>query len=432
MYRFLKVSFFIIIFFIICNILSFFLRNDRNKYARLVMQDFYDQENIDFLLCGASHVAHGINPQLAKEYFSGNVFCSGTSAQKMPATYAVLKEAINKYKLKKVFVDLDFGMAIGQQIKFFDKKPSVDIYLVSTYLKNKLIKYEYLLKATTPKYYLNSILPIGVDKQIELNPITIVKNLKSKTTGEYYDYNYEAINASYVRGGVIMETESIKDGSFYASSKNITTITNNLNEDWKNAIKKIISICEENNIPLIFYSTPISDFFLNASGNYDIYISNVRQFLREYGYQFYDFSLCKEEYLTLSDYNFYDNNHLNKTGIEKFTPVFCKFFTGKIDQKDLFYDSYSEKIQNQKSCVYGLVIDKENENSIKIQPMVNSTNQEDICFDIFEINKKGENQIYKKTNNTTISYPKSTKKLKIISYYKTEKQTECIIELGTI
>ena len=83
-------------------------------------------------------------------------------------------------------------------------------------------------------------MPIGVDKQIELNPITIVKNLKSKTTGEYYDYNYEAINASYVRGGVIMETESIKDGSFYASSKNITTITNNLNEDWKNAIKKII------------------------------------------------------------------------------------------------------------------------------------------------------------------------------------------------
>ena len=119
----------------------------------------------------------------------------------MPATYAVLKEAINKYKLKKVFVDLDFGMAIGQQIKFFDKKPSVDIYLVSTYLKNKLIKYEYLIKATSPKYYLNSILPIGVDKQIELNPITIVKNLKSKTTGEYYDYNYEAINASHVRGG---------------------------------------------------------------------------------------------------------------------------------------------------------------------------------------------------------------------------------------
>ena len=99
----------------------------------------------------------------------------------------------------------------------------------------------------------------------------------------------------------------------------------------------------------------------------------------------------------------------------------------------MFYESYPEKIQNQKSCVYELVIDKENENSIKIQPMVNSTtNQEDICFDIFEINKKGENQIYKKINNTTVSYPKSTKKLKIISYYQTEKQTECIIELGTI
>ena len=49
-------------------------------------------------------------------------------------------------------MDLDFGMAIGQQIKFFDKKPSVDIYLVSTYLKNKLIKYEYLLKAPVFQY----------------------------------------------------------------------------------------------------------------------------------------------------------------------------------------------------------------------------------------------------------------------------------------
>ena len=428
MNKFLKVSFFIIIFFIICNILSFFLRNDRNKYARLVMQDFYDQENIDFLLCGASHVAHGINPQLAKEYFSGNVFCSGTSAQKMPATYAVLKEAINKYKLKKVFVDLDFGMAIGQQINFFDKKPSVDIYLVSTYLKNKLIKYEYLLKATSPKYYLNSILPIGVDKQIELDPITIVKNLKSKITGEYYKYNYEAEDATYVRGGVIMETDFIKNGSFYSLAKNITPITNNLNEDWKNAIKKIISICEENNISLTFYSSPISDFFLNASGKYDTYISNIKQFLNEYGYQFYDFNLCKEDYLTLSDNNFYDNNHLNKTGIEKFTPVFCNFFTGKIEQKDLFYNSYSEKLQNQLPHIYGLVINKENETSIKIQPVSNIANQKNIFYDIFEIDKKDENQIYTKTSNTTISYPKSTKKLKIISYYKTEKQTECIIE----
>lgn len=93
-------------------------------------------------------------------------FAQELPLKKMPATYAVLKEAINKYKLRKVFVDLDFGMTIGQQIKFFDKKPSVYICLVSTYLKNKLIKYEYLLKAISPKYYLNSILPIGVDKQI--------------------------------------------------------------------------------------------------------------------------------------------------------------------------------------------------------------------------------------------------------------------------
>lgn len=76
----------------------------------------------------------------------------------------------------------------------------------------------------------------------------------------------------------------------------------------------------------------------------------------------------------------------------------------------MFYDSYSEKIQNQKSCVYGLVIDKENENSIKIQPMVNSTNQEDICFDIFEINKKGENQIYKKNKQYNSIVSKINKK----------------------
>ena len=99
---------------------------------------------------------------------------------------------------------------------------------------------------------------------------------------------------------------------------------------------------------------------MTVSGDYDLYHSFVKSFLASYGYVFYDFSLCKPEYLNLKDSDYYDYNHLNKDGIEKFTCIFSDFLADKITSEQLFFSSYKEKKENQKPSIYGIVI-KQNE-----------------------------------------------------------------------
>ena len=55
----------------------------------VVTHEFNNQENIDVIFCGASHVSHGIYPKLADEKFNLNTFCTGTPSQGIDGTYAI-------------------------------------------------------------------------------------------------------------------------------------------------------------------------------------------------------------------------------------------------------------------------------------------------------------------------------------------------------
>ena len=50
-----------------------------------------------------------------------------------------------------------------------------------------------------------------------------------------------------------------------------------------------------------------------------------------------------------------DTHHLNAKGAEAFSTLFSKFYTGEIGEKELFYNSYDEKISNHKERIYGLI-----------------------------------------------------------------------------
>lgn len=93
------------------------------------------------------------------------------------------------------------------------------------------------------------------------------------------------------------------------------------------------------------------DFYLNSSGNYNFYSCFVKDYLKENGYDFFDFNLCKQKYLKLQDCDFYDNNHLNNNGMKKFTDVFFQFITKAKNQNEMFFSTYKEKLEIQQPCI---------------------------------------------------------------------------------
>lgn len=418
--RFLfKFFLFAVIFFAVSAILSVFLINDLNTYTRVLMHEFYSQKNIDVLFCGASHVSHGINPNVADKRLGLNTFNSGTPSQGLDGTYAILCEAVRLYNLKDVFVELDFATAATSP--YSKSEPSKSNFLVAHYLKNPKAKLKYILSSTSPKYYLNSFLPIGKEKLIDLNPVSVLSVAKSKITGDYYKYSYEKSDSVYAGKGCVLDDETVQNGTLWSEPVNPIPV-DSIDAEWKEIIVKIISLCNENNINLAFYQNPSTDFYLAEKQSYDEYISFIRKFVSEYNIQYYDFSLLKPEYLELQDSDFFDDNHLNKYGIEKFTSIFCDFYSRtELERSEMFYHSFSEKQAAQKPRIYGLIIEENKDfGFFTVEPVCNRSDTTLITYDVsfFDGSSENEKIIAEKSNECKFFYPpKTSGKLKITSYY---------------
>lgn len=75
----LKITVFIVIFFLITNVLAFLIRDESSAYTRIWMHELFTEKNVDILYCGASHVSHGITPKVADKIWGKNNFSTGSA-----------------------------------------------------------------------------------------------------------------------------------------------------------------------------------------------------------------------------------------------------------------------------------------------------------------------------------------------------------------
>jgi len=144
-------------------------------------------------------------------------------------------------------------------------------------------------------------------------------------------------------------------------------------------LKEIITFCKKNGIQLTFVSTPVTDFNLAFVENYDDYVNTVKDFLKDYEVEYYDFNLCNPELLKLSQSNYFnDDNHLNQEGAKYFCGVFSEFFNGKLSEQELFCESYREKLEMETPAVLGVEVHLEGE-ELEVIPVVNNSRIRPIC-----------------------------------------------------
>ena len=98
-------------------------------------------------------------------------------------------------------------------------------------------------------------------------------------------------------------------------SKRVCFEENPITDEIITYLIKIIDFCKKNEIELTLFTSPITDCELHNFENYDIWGNQIRNLATENGINYYDFNLCKTEYLDLSDEHYWrDNNHLNTWG----------------------------------------------------------------------------------------------------------------------
>ncbi len=426
----LKIFLFFVFFFLLSVCASFFFRDDSNSYARALFHEFYAQERIDYLICGASHVSHGVEANTAGGRFGKSVFNTGTPSQKIDGTYAILRQALKLYKIEKVFLELDFAVACAPA--FSERTGLTSEYIVSENLRDFGVKYDFLLHCSAPSHYLNSFLPIGKDKLITLNPKKIARKLASVADGSYFKYSYHDDGSEYAGRGCVLDFAEIPDGGFSDCKLESAIPVERVSDDWKGTVEKIISLCRENGVELIFYAMPNSDFYLNQKGNYDSYYAFCKNFINEHGFAYYDFNLAKPELLSLSDSDYHDDNHLSKKGVYKWTDVFCDFFSEKYKEENViekcFYPSYAEKMKDVGDRVFGLyMIESGDKKTLEITPVTNIADPGRITYDVYAVSGGEETVLAKDSGSTTVSLPLGKSgKIRVVSYLDGIKQNDCM------
>lgn len=410
-----KVCLFVIIFFVLSLGLAFFLKDDANSYSRALTHSFYKQDNIDILFCGASHVSHGIDTRVSDLKFNCNTFNAGTPSQGINGTYAIIQQAIKTYKVKKIFLECDF--AITCKGSGDSKKMGKSDFIVLNFLKDSSIKFNFTKDNSSANNMFNAFLPIGVDKLMTLSPSKLLKKTKALISGEYFKYNYGDKDSGYDGKGCVLDYDFIENGTF--NNDIFEPAFKPVSEYWKNYIGKIIALCKEHDIELVFYSMPGSDFYLHEKGDYDTFYSEIKSYLNRLGFDYYDFNLCRPAF-SMEDKDYSDDNHLNINGIQKFSNYFCNLFTGKVSEEDMFYSSYKEKIDAQEDKIYGLLIIKaENAKSFKIYPVKNNVSESDITYDVAVKHNGIEEVLAQNSPDTVYNYPEQTSgKLYIKSYIR--------------
>lgn len=386
--KILKTVCFIALFILCANGFRYLLIDDTESYTRLMMHEFYGQKNIDVLFVGSSHCYGSLDPKVTDEIFQMNTFNAGTALQALDASYALIREAADLYDVKQVYLEMYYLMMGNDDYQ--DREYLTETYIVADYMRPSLNKARFLLEASSPKYYVNSFLPARRNWEKLLHPSEVTALLNRKMSPAYR--NYEPVNA-YRSKGYIANQGAIKNGLLLDPAGFDRVDVSKKSEDWLRTLRDIISFCQKKGIRLTLFSAPMTLFQTAGLGNYDEYIAMIRDILRDSGFEYVDFNLCREAYFDQSADIFVDAGHMNETGAKEFSRVFADYFTGRIGKSELFYDSMAEKLAAAEPRILGISFLSSGDGMRKMK--IVSSMPEGTAFEVRLINADGSSKVVK-------------------------------------
>ncbi|MCH5256806.1 MAG: hypothetical protein J1D87_05905 [Lachnospiraceae bacterium] len=369
--------------------LHYILTDDINSYTRISMHELYEQKQIDALFLGSSHSYRSIDTALTDEIWGINTFNAGTSSQNPVDSYYLLKEAAKKRHISKVYMEV-YYLIQGQNTEYHSPTAT---YIVSDYMKFSPNRLLYIWDSGGKDYLAHGLILGRRNWQKLFSPSEILDLVHKKSTASYRNFEYvRAENEEYAGKGFVRNYEEVKPGTF-SSNRSITSISEEaISEYNQKYLNKIIDFCKKEDIELVFYSSPISDFQLQAIGNYDSYISQMNEFLEGKNVPYYDFGLSRSSFLDLDDSCFMvDGHHLNGKGATIFTQAFASLFGGNEETDTVFWDSYDQKMAEEEKTVFGVIClmpkNEAGEIEASIIPVHNMTGPL-----YFKVTKRNENE----------------------------------------
>lgn len=337
--------------------------NDSSSWERAVMKEFYSQEeNIDYLYIGSSHIYMDIIPAKLDEINGRNNFNLSTSAQPMMASYYLLKEALKYHSPEHVYLEMYYMIPC-----IYGNLDNAEVltrhWEILYQMPPSLNKLDYKFHLANKKFGMMTFFPLRQYSEHLFDTAYIKENLEQKQTDYYRNYiHIWDARAPLFEKGFCTTLNYMEPGTFEGNSSAIPTpVFDGNSEKYFNAI---INLCRKEDISLTLFTSPMPDFRIHCMGNYDQYVTCVSELAAKNGLHYYDFNLCSPKYLDLqNDACFVDHNHLNYEGAQLFTGVLGEVLLDELEGRpipeDMFYASYDEKMRQIDKRIFGLDIQED-------------------------------------------------------------------------
>lgn len=352
----IKIIMFLAVMVLIGKGLRYILYDDSNIYTRTMMHEFsHSEQNIDALFVGSSHVYRSCVPSILDEELGMNTFVAGSSAQRMDASYQLIKEAIKNNKVKKIYLELYHAVV---ETKYSERNQMTSTYIISDYLPFSFSKIKFLLQASSSIHWSNSFIVArrNFDKITDFEYLKTV--WQNKSTDSYKNYCpiiKNNLHEKYETKGYVSSQSIGNFDETLEKSSNYIDVLAIKNSDWQKSVLEISELCKKNNVELVFFISPMPELRLLSFRNYQEYDEYISKLATDLGVKFYDFNLVKHEYLdTNNPENFMDTTHLNASGSETFSHIFAKTQNDPDFVNEIMYQNISEKLASETPTLLGI------------------------------------------------------------------------------
>lgn len=323
-------------------------------WERILFHHFYGQEeNIDYLYLGSSHVFCGFNPEILDEKNGKNNFNLATSGQSLMGSYYLLKEAARQNKIEKVYLELYYTCSTGGQGNYREKEAVQISWRITDYMRMSPLKLDAFFHMNPKEYYVDAAFPYVRYRAHLMEAEWIRERVTHKKSTNYKKYIYADGLTEY------------RDKGYYATAGELNNLLffrergpedMYLTRDAEKYLRKIMEYCRRHRIQIILCSCPMYETEPLSTENYDGYAEKIREVAAEYAVPYYDFNMAREEYLPIQHPEYFmDTGHLNTKGAEMYTNFFHQVVSASEQENaGCFYGSYREKTENAQPQVYGL------------------------------------------------------------------------------
>ena len=335
---------FLIVFLVINLGLSFALRPYSGSGSEM-WRGFADKGQIDMVYTGTSFCLCDIDPAQVDAETGLKSYNMGTNMQSIQSSYIALKEAIERGGITRAIVGID------PEIMEMDRQDN--FRAEACFVRNLSDTLPVAGRVKVGASFVASKDFIGTPFSVfyyfpwtYYRVSNVPNNIREKMQGQILDMtDHRDENGHYGSDDLYGEGRHFLDlSSVVAWNNEVDDLYYiNVRQDNLDTLEAMAKLCKDNNVELFVIAFPTTQALsIYRLDSYTDYTNTVKELLSGYGYEFYDYTLAKEEYVDVFNLEIYrDNGHLNNVGTEQFSKALGimvnKFEAGE-DVKEMFYD----------------------------------------------------------------------------------------------